>query len=268
LLGQGRSVKVAKLPYPLRNGIRMPPQHLTQRKAISMSVPSVVNARIRFVVQLTVLASISVTSSVHGQEAEKEHPPAKKQDKREVVELFNGKDLGGWKVTDENDFERHGKVEAKDGLLLLNKGNPMTGIVYKGEPPRNNYELTVEAKRIEGDDFFCGITFPVDKSYCSLIVGGWGGGVTGLSNVNNMAAVENETTGFTEFENDRWYSIRLRVTPQEIEAWIDSEQIIDLSTDGRKFDIWWEQEPLRPLGFATWHTGGAFRKMRIRRLAK
>jgi hypothetical protein len=195
-------------------------------------------------------------------------PPSSKPEvtEPEVTELFNGKNLDGWKIADQNDFEKHGKVEVKDGLLLLHKGDPMTGIVYQGKPPRNNYEITVEAKRIEGGDFFCGITFPVDKSYCSLIIGGWGGGVTGLSNVNNMAAVENETTGFTEFEDDRWYSIRLRVTSEVIAVWIDRNQIIDLDTEGRQFSIWWEKEPLRPLGFGTWHTGGALRNMRLKRL--
>ncbi len=204
--------------------------------------------------------------SVQGQEKTLKEKLPEPKGKDGVLELFNGKDLQGWQIADQNDFERHGKVEVKDGNLLLNKGNPMTGITFAGEPPRSNYELTVEAKRIEGGDFFCGITFPVEKSYCSLIIGGWGGGVTGLSNVNNMAAVENETTGFSDFENDRWYPIRLRVTTKKIEVWVADDQIIDLDTEGRKFSIWWEQEPLRPLGFATWHTGGALRKIRVKRL--
>ena len=37
-----------------------------------------------------------------------------------------------------------------------------------------DYELRLEAKRVEGGDFFCGLTFPVGKEYCTLILGGWG----------------------------------------------------------------------------------------------
>jgi hypothetical protein len=224
------------------------------------------NRRTHLVVLLVALGGGLTAAELPAQEKKDEQPAAPKQDEKNVLTLFNGKNLDGWKVADQNDFEKHGKVEVKNGMLLLQKGNPMTGIAYQGEPPRNNYEITLEAQRIEGGDFFCGITFPINKDYCSLIIGGWGGGVTGLSNVDNMAAVENETTGFTEFKNDRWYAIRLRVTPKHVGVWIDRDQIIDLNTEGRKFSIWWEKEPLRPLGFGTWHTGGALRNIRLRRL--
>ena len=89
-----------------------------------------------------------------------------------------------------------------------------------------------------------------------------------MSNIDNMSAVENETTGFVEFEKDRWYRIRLRVGSEKIEAWIDKEQIVDLKTADRKFSIWWEQEPMRPLGIATWNTSGALRNIRLAPLAK
>lgn len=180
--------------------------------------------------------------------------------------LFNGKDLSGWRVIDEFDFENHGKVEVVEGEIILAAGRPASGIAYTKKLPRINYELSLEAKRIEGDDFFCGLTFPVGEEYCTLIVGGWGGGVTGLSNVDTMSAVENETTGYVEFERGRWYTIRLRVTDKAISAWIDKEQIVDTKTEGRKFSIWWEQEPARPLGIATWNTKAALRNVHLQRI--
>ena len=51
----------------------------------------------------------------------------------------------------------------------------MTGITWTNEMPRMGYEISLEAMRVEGSDFFCGLTFPVGKDYLSLIVGGWGG---------------------------------------------------------------------------------------------
>lgn len=190
--------------------------------------------------------------------------PAEPKGKAKKVKLFDGKTLKGWKIPKVFDFERHGKVEVADQAILLHEGAPMTGVAYTGKPPRMNYELTLEGRRVSGDDFFCGITFPVAQSYCSLILGGWGGTVTGLSNVDGYSASENETSGYQEFERGRWYHIRLRVTTKKIEVWLDKEQIIDLVTKGHKFDIWWEQEPMRPLGFATWHTTGALRKIELR----
>ncbi len=101
----------------------------------------------------------------------------------ETKELFNGKTLEGWKVTD---FGGQGKVEVRDGTIVMQRGSQMTGITWSGKPPRNNYELTLEGKRIEGSDFFCTTTFPVGDDYCSFVTGGWGGSVIGLSNVDHM----------------------------------------------------------------------------------
>jgi hypothetical protein len=36
-----------------------------------------------------------------------------------------------------------------------------------------------------------------------------------------------------------------------------------LDASDRKFSIWWEQEPARPLGIATWNTSAALRNIRL-----
>lgn len=177
------------------------------------------------------------------------------------------KDLSNWRVVDKFVFKRHGKVEWKDGSVALGKGDPGTAIVWSGAaPPTNHYELSLEARRDEGDDFMCGLTFPVDKSHCTLIVGGWGGSVTGLSNVDDFPAVENETTNAVEIVTGRWHAIRLRVTPTEILAWFDKTKIVDLDAKDKRFSVWWEQEPVRPLGIATWNTAASIRRFQFRLL--
>lgn len=182
----------------------------------------------------------------------------------EWTSLFDGKTLGKWEVIEKHSFKEHGPVEVKDGAIVLGEGRPATGIRWTGEFPKINYEVTLEAKRIEGNDFFCGVTFPVGKSPCTLILGGWGGTAVGLSNIDNNSAIENETTQFRDFKRDRWYAIRLGVTDEKIEVWIDKERIIDLKTQGKKLSIWWEQEPALPLGIVTWVTKGAVRNIRVR----
>ena len=119
--------------------------------------------------------------------------------------------------------------------------------------------------RVEGRDFFAGVTFPVADSFCSLILGGWGGMVVGLSSINGMDASENETSQSIEFESGRWYSVRIRVTPAKIEAWLDDRQIINQDLKGNKIDTRFEVELSQPLGVASWQTKAALRDLRLRR---
>ncbi|MCC9605172.1 DUF1080 domain-containing protein [Blastopirellula sp. JC732] len=194
------------------------------------------------------------------------HAEETKEAKPEVVKLFDGKTLAGWKIAHQRVFDKHGAVTVKDGELHLAKGDSGTGIYRDDQPPRMNYEITLEAKRTEGDDFFCGMTFPINDQYCTMIIGGWGGGVTGLSNVDDLTAIENGATGYQEFKNDQWYKIRLRVTPESVTAWVDGDSIFSVNTKDVKFSIWWELEPMRPLGIATWNTSAALRNIEVKKL--
>ncbi len=176
--------------------------------------------------------------------------------------MFDGKTLTGWKVTD---FAGHGDVKAEGGTLRLELGY-MTGVTYTSSVPRINYEVSLEAMRVEGSDFFCGLTFPVDKDPCSLIVGGWGGGVVGLSNLDGQDASSNETTQYMNFEKGKWFHIRLRVVPNRIQVWIDDDRTIDVNTTGKRISIRSEMEESTPFGIATWSTTGALRNIQIRQL--
>jgi hypothetical protein len=192
-----------------------------------------------------------------------ENPKAVREIGREWTPLFDGRTLSGWKSTE---FGGEGKVEVKQGELILGAGNNLTGVTIDRPIPRSNYEVTLEAKRVEGSDFFCGLTFPVKKDPCSLILGGWGGGVCGLSSIDGNDASENETTKYKKFENGRWYAVRLRVTDKKIEAWLDNEQIVDQDLAEHTISIRIEVEESKPFGIASYETKAALRNIRIRRL--
>jgi hypothetical protein len=178
--------------------------------------------------------------------------------------LFDGKTLGSWRPTK---FSGQGPVKVENGTIVLEAGNQLTGITWAGATlPTTNYELTLQAMRVEGSDFFAGITFPVDKSFCSLILGGWGGNVIGLSSINDLDASENSTSQSMVFEKQRWYNVRIRVTPEAIDAWLDEKHIISQELKGNRIDVRMEVEASEPLGVATWRTKGALRDIRLRRL--
>jgi hypothetical protein len=174
--------------------------------------------------------------------------------------MFDGEKLGLWKKTD---FYQAGNVYVKDGCLILEKSPWMTGVTWTGPLISMNYEISFEAMRVEGNDFFCGLTFPVGKSSCSLILGGWSNQVSGLSTLDHKDASLNETTLETSLQNNRWYKIALRVTPSRIQASIDGEWIVDVDTTGKNIDIRTECIPSLPLGFATYKTTGSLRNIHL-----
>ncbi|HPP93703.1 MAG TPA: hypothetical protein PLT59_12530, partial [Bacteroidales bacterium] len=70
------------------------------------------------------------------------------------------------------------------------------------------------------------------------------------------------------FDSDRWYKIKLRVTEEKIEAWIDDELIVNFTIDGKRLSIRPEVELSKPFGIASWQTTAALRNIRVRRITE
>jgi len=182
----------------------------------------------------------------------------------EWLPLLTGELLDGWEVIQ---FGGEGEVEGRDGTVVLNRGEPFTGIRRTNSIPTQNYELELEAVRLQGNDFFCGLTVPVGESHCTLILGGWGGGVVGISSLDGMDASENQTGSYRRFEDKRWYRIRLRITEHRIQAWLDDECVVDVSTVDHQVGLRSGMiEMTRPLGICSWETTAGIRNVRVRTL--
>ena len=203
--------------------------------------------------------ALSLTATGRGQEASLASAAA--AGPRPWQPLFDGAALGQWRPTS---FGGEGEVEIVAGAIRIGMGADLSGITWDGEFPRQSYELALEARRVDGNDFFCGITFPVGDAYCSLILGGWGGAVTGLSSIDGLDAAHNDTTLVRDYETERWYAVTLRVTPQAIECFVDGEPVIEQPLEGRRLSIRDEVIPSCPLGIATYATTGDVRNIRWR----
>lgn len=188
---------------------------------------------------------------------------------KEIV-LFDGKSLDDWQAVDAGGS---GTVEIKDDQMMLGTGESITGVVYKkaDKLPMTNYEITLEAMRVDGSDFFCGLTFPVGglKTCATLVCGGWGGSVTGISSIDGSDASENSTGHYRKWENKKWHRIRVRVTPEALTVWANDEKIIDADIKGRKVSL--RPGPIEeyaPLSLTTYQTTAAIRNVKLTPLAE
>jgi hypothetical protein len=153
--------------------------------------------------------------------------------------------------------------------LRIGWGEALTTVRWLGEVPTPPFELELKAKRVNGTDIFCALTFPArGQDECvTLIVGGWGGGLVGISSIDGKDASENKTQTLRQFETDVWYQIRLVRDEERLMVWIDGEKLIDVDTTGKKLSLREGGiEECKPFGLATWQTTGLIQEMRWRSL--
>jgi hypothetical protein len=174
--------------------------------------------------------------------------------------LFDGQTLGQWSSVN---FGGEGSVSVVDGAIRLERGNDLTGIVWGGTLPRVPFRVAMEARRVDGTDFFCTVTVPTLSSHCSFVVGGWGGGVVGFSSLDGLDASENETSRGMRFEDDRWYRVAVEVSADRMAGLIDGEVVAETSLKGREVDVRVEMLPCRPLGVASWRTTSDIRAITV-----
>jgi hypothetical protein len=184
----------------------------------------------------------------------------------EYEELFDGESLGAWQSSN---YGAEGLVAVVDGEIEVKIGRPIAGIHYTADGlPTSNYRVVVETQKTKGSDFFCCLTFPVDDTFCSLVVGGWGGTVVGLSSINGEDASSNGTNLLRNFDLYRWYQIEVEVTRESVRAFIDGEQVVDQPREGVEFSIRNDVRPSRPLGICAFETSTRIRRIGLLRLSE
>ena len=187
----------------------------------------------------------------------------------EPLALFNGKDLTGWRVAP---LDRGGAVNVlSNGIVECGIGDPMSGIAYTNTPPTMNYELSLEAMRAEGSDFFIALTIPVETNFCTVIIGGWGGGLCGLSSVDYLDASENQWSEGKNLLNNRWYRLRVRVTPGVLQISLNDSLYnarVEYGESRRLSLRFGDIDKTKPLGLATYCTRALWRDFTLTRITE
>ena len=117
-----------------------------------------------------------------------------------------------------------------------------------------------------GSDFFCGLTFPFKESHATLILGGWGGSLIGISSLDDFDASENET-GDAYVSRIKMVRRQASCNEKKLQVWLDDKMVIDTDVEGRKVSMrFGEIEMSVPFGICTYATTGVIRDVKIRKL--
>jgi hypothetical protein len=170
-------------------------------------------------------------------------------------------------------IEDGGEIRREADGFTLKEGGPMTGNVFPTWEadglPLTDYRVTYEAMRVSGSDFFGAVTFPVGgiDRCVTFVLGGWGGTQVGVSSIDGADASQNATGSSVQFENGRWYRVRIEVQEESLRVWLDDRPLVSFNPKGRQLGL---RGPdiarCAPFGFATFGTEGRIKGCVVERM--
>ncbi len=219
---------------------------------------------------LTIAATLAVClASIHLRTEEHGFPST-----GTATVLFDGSDFEGWRAIRHFDVPPSdgtgigGQVFMEDGWLVLGPGNPMSGAAWTSAVPRIDYEITFEAKRLDGRGDFC-LAFPVYSSTCLLQAGAWDMELLGIDVLDGRHPPDNETGQAFYLEQGTPYRFCLRVTDNSLAVRVNGRTWIDFSIAGHRFSLDRKWRKMDAVGIgAAWGTSAAFRNIKLRRIPK
>ena len=198
---------------------------------------------------------------------ETESAPQSTQDRESEDTWHSLQNTGQTEVWEFIQFGGRDAYEIDGDRMSVEMGYPLAGFVYTADNfPTTDYHLSLDARKTGGTDFFCCLTFPVKDQFCSFVVGGWGGTVTGISCVDLQDASENETKTIRKYETGQWYRIDIRVTKDRLSCLIDGDCVVDLSLEGIELSVRTEVDPCKPLGLCSFSTSAEWKNTRYKSL--
>jgi hypothetical protein len=171
------------------------------------------------------------------------------------------------------DIPHTGQIQLQAQEICIQSGKPITAARYtrweKDHMPVVDYQIHWECMREDGSDFFTALTFPVRRitDCCTLVLGAWGGGLVGISNIDDRDANENGTRSEHYFENGKWYHVRLEVRADSLQVWLNDSRVVNVWIEGHKISMRpGEIEACAPFGLATYWTTGRLRHLVVQEI--
>jgi len=144
---------------------------------------------------------------------------------------------------------------------------PLAGVTWSDteggelDLPTSPYWIEVDFTKRFGTDFPCALTFPAAGAHISLVLGGWGGTVCGLSCLDGEDASRNPTRFLRAFPPGVRTALRMEVRDAFVRAWLDGQLVVDVDLTGREVSVRAELLPSRPLGLAAFATAVDFHRV-------
>ena len=160
-------------------------------------------------------------------------------------------------------------MKVENGQIILEAGKDLTGITWTGEkPPDRNYELDAAGQARRGRGLFCRGHLPC-RRLVLLADSRWVGrhGRRAVEHQRYGRVGERDVAVNRVRRRAAGTTIRLRVTAEKIEAWLDERRIVDVALKGNQIDTRIEMILSQPIGMASWRTKAALRDIRLRRLS-
>lgn len=190
------------------------------------------------------------------------------------VSLFDGKSLDGWqKVWRFHMPRKYGSGKSGEATLapakqcvILELGDPISGIHCKTKMPTTNYEVELEAASADGEKPAFRVVFPLGGTHCTLAVTGGEVSHVGLELVDSKSMADNGTAASVDLDPAKWHRLRLRVTDAKVVAWMNGQQVVEQSREGHDLNRSVYYRHVQNLGLCARGARPAFRNVRFRRL--
>lgn len=182
--------------------------------------------------------------------------------------IFDGEQLGRWiPITriDATDLADPvpGEVEIDGRQIVLNTGDPLTGVSWFGPMPTKDFEITVEAKIDDAE--LISVAFPVGTERAAIQLDA-DNRKAGLYHIDGTGLHDDPMAAIFDGSVAGWHQLRIRVTEQRVQTWLNGQSIADQERTGSSFGAPEGFSPMHPLSMVASNGSASLRNIRIRTL--